>query len=47
MKLLVTGFDPFGGEAVNPAYEALQLLPDRIAGMEIVRLEVPTVFGAA
>lgn len=28
MKILVTGFDPFGGETVNPAYEAVKLLPD-------------------
>ena len=28
MKVLVTGFDPFGGEKVNPAYEAVKLLPD-------------------
>lgn len=44
MKILVTGFDPFGGEKMNPAYEAVKLLPDRIAGMEIIKLEVPTVF---
>ena len=24
MKVLLTGFDPFGGEAVNPAQEAVQ-----------------------
>lgn len=44
MKILVTGFDPFGGEAVNPAYEAVKLLPDNIAGAEIVKLEIPTEF---
>ena len=44
MKILVTGFDPFGGESVNPAYEAVKLLPDTIAGAEIVKLEIPTVF---
>ena len=27
-KLLITGFDPCGGEAVNPAFEAVRLLPD-------------------
>jgi len=44
MKILVTGFDPFGGEKVNPAYEAVKLLPDEIGGAEIVKLEIPTVF---
>ncbi len=43
-KILVTGFDPFGGESINPAYEAVKLLPDTIKGVEIVKLEVPTVF---
>lgn len=44
MKVLVTGFDPFGGEAVNPAFEAVKLLPDEIGGAEIIKLEIPTVF---
>lgn len=43
-KVLVTGFDPFGGESVNPAFEAVKLLPDEIAGAQIVKLEIPTVF---
>ena len=34
-KLLVTGFDPFGGEAVNPAREAVLRLPDALGGYEI------------
>jgi len=44
VKILVTGFDPFGGEKVNPAYEAVKLLPDSIAGADIIKLEIPTVF---
>ena len=32
-KILVTGFDPFGGEPVNPAFEAVKLLPESIAGV--------------
>ena len=44
MKILVTGFDPFGGETVNPAYEAVKLLPDTIAGAPIIKLQVPTRF---
>lgn len=43
-KLLITGFDPFGGESVNPAYEAVRLLPDVIAEIELCKLEVPTEF---
>ena len=44
MKVLITGFDPFGGESVNPAYEAVKLLPDTIAGAQIIKLEIPTIF---
>ena len=43
MKILVTGFDPFGGESVNPAIEAVKRLPDEILGMEIIKQEIPTV----
>ena len=39
MKVLLTGFDPFGGESVNPAFEAIKLLPSTIAGAEIVYVE--------
>ena len=46
-KLLVTGFDPFGGESVNPAREAVLHLPDAVGGYEITKLEIPTVFGLA
>lgn len=46
-KLLVTGFDPFGGESVNPAREAVLRLPDTVGGYEITKLEIPTVFGLA
>lgn len=43
MKILVTGFDPFGGEPINPAIESVKRLPDNIAGSEIIKLEIPTV----
>ena len=46
-RLLVTGFDPFGGEAVNPSREAVFSLPEVIVEYELTRLEVPTVFGLA
>ena len=44
MKVLVTVFEPFGGEKVNPALEAIKGLPAEIHGAEISWLEVPTVF---
>ena len=44
MKVLVTGFDPFGGEKLNPALEAIKSLPSEIQGAEVRWLEVPTVF---
>lgn len=45
MKLLLTGFTPFAGETINPALEAVKRVKPEIAGMEIEKLEVPTVFG--
>lgn len=46
-KILVTGFDPFGGEPINPSIEAVKRLPDTIKGVTIVKLEIPTVRYAA
>lgn len=43
MKILVSGFDPFGGEKINPAIESVKLLPDEIKGVKIIKLEIPTV----
>ncbi len=43
--ILLTGFDPFGGEKINPSCEAVKLLPDTLDGFRLVKLEVPTVFG--
>ena len=45
--LLITGFDPFGGEAVNPSWEAVSRLPDIIGNYRLTRLQIPTVFGLA
>ena len=47
MKVLITGFDPFGGESINPAYEAVKLLPDTVAGAQVIKLEIPTIFNKA
>ena len=44
-KLLITGFDPFGGAVVNPAWETVKLLPPQIGAYRLEKLEIPTVFG--
>ena len=41
-KILLCAFDPFGGEAVNPALEAVSLV--EFEGAEIEKCTVPTVF---
>ena len=45
MKILISGFDPFGGEKINPSIEAVKRLPDTINEVEIIKLEIPTVIG--
>ena len=47
MKILLTGFEPFGGETVNPAQEAVALVKEEIKGAKVVKCYVPVVFGKA
>lgn len=44
-KILVTGFEPFGGEKINPAWEAVKALPQSIGGAQVIKLQVPVEFG--
>lgn len=44
MNILVAAFDPFGGEKINPALEAVKSLDDTIGDHQITKLEIPTVF---
>ncbi|WP_315118881.1 pyroglutamyl-peptidase I [uncultured Clostridium sp.] len=44
MKVLITGFDPFGGEKINPSFEAVKKIDDKVSGAEIIKAEIPTVF---
>lgn len=46
-RLLITGFDAFGGQSINPSWLAVSQLPDRIGAYELRKLQIPTVFGAA
>lgn len=46
--VLITGFEPFGGETVNPSQEIARLLNGRvIGGRRVVARILPCVFGAA
>lgn len=45
--LLITGFDPFGGEAINPAWEAVSHLPDTVGAYRLTKLQIPTIFETA
>jgi len=47
MKILVTGFTPFGGETINPSWETVRALDDSIAGADIIKCEIPTEFEAS
>ena len=46
-RLLITGFDPFGGEDVNPSWEAVSRLPDRVGEYVLCKVQIPTIFGTA
>ena len=46
-QLLITGFDPFGGQSVNPSWEAVCRLPDEVGHWKLTKLQIPTVFGKA
>ena len=46
-KLLITGFEPFGGEEINPSWEAVSRLPDEINEYTLFKLCIPVEFGNA
>lgn len=47
MRILVTGFTPFGGETINPSWEAVRRLPDDIGDAVLIKREIPTEFRAS
>ncbi|MBR5615438.1 MAG: pyroglutamyl-peptidase I [Clostridia bacterium] len=46
-KLLITGFEPFGDEYINPSWEAVNRLPSEINGYAVTKLRLPVIFGQA
>lgn len=47
MRALVTGFEPFGGDAVNPSHEVLLRLPSRAGCLAVATCVLPTAFDRA
>ncbi len=47
MDILLTGFDPFGGEDINPSWEAVRRLPDTLLGAKLHIHQLPTSFERA
>ena len=47
MRALVTGFNAFGGDSINPSFEAVRRLPARIGKLDVVTAELPTSFARA
>ena len=47
MQALVAGFEAFGGEASNPAAEALRLLPPRLGRLALATRLLPVGFATA
>ena len=46
--VLLTGFDPFGGDPINPSWRIAQALHGRLLdGHRVVAEQLPTVFGSA
>lgn len=46
-RLLITGFDPFGGADINPAWEAVSLLPETVGDFTLRKCRIPTAFSEA
>lgn len=46
-RLLITGFEPFGGEKQNPSWEAVKLLPNEVGDFVLKKACVPVVFEKA
>lgn len=47
MKVLLTGFEPFNGEGINPAWELVQAVTVRQAKCELFKLKLPTAYDVA
>lgn len=47
MRVLITGFTPFGEEKINPSWEAVKRLKDNYGDIKVFKSEIPTIFNKA
>jgi len=46
-RILITGFEPFGGQTINPSWEAVQRLPEQIGNYQLEKMLIPVEYGGA
>ncbi|NHK32765.1 MAG: pyroglutamyl-peptidase I [Asgard group archaeon] len=47
-RVLLTGFEPFGGETINPALEVIkELAKEEMANIELIIMQLPVIFRKA
>ena len=46
-RILITGFEPFGGQKINPSWESVKALGDLIGENQVYKMQLPTVYGKA
>jgi pyroglutamyl-peptidase len=46
-RLLITGFSPFGGDGINPAWQAVAALPETVGAWALYKRELPATFRGA
>lgn len=46
-RLLITGFAPFGGDKLNPSWQAVEALPETVGQWELYKKELPVTFRGA
>ncbi len=47
MDLLISGFEPFGGETTNPSAMVLDLLPNKIGNINLHKIILPVAFNSS